>query len=211
MTDTAPAGPADREDLDAPAGVEVFDAPPAVPGSEPAELAAAEDPPADARPAHPAMRAFAFFLDGSTTFVIVVVVIFAGLSDSGMNLFWAIPLVPFAATLLATALTALLGVTPGKAVLGLRVVDADSGAPVGFGRAILRSLVIVAPIALGAACAAVLAKLPDVVQDAFGGGFVVLVAAIPIAGWIALLVMLATRPRHRGLQDLAGRSVVVRR
>jgi len=49
------------------------------------------------------------------------------------------------------------------------------------------------------------------VQSAVGGNFFVLVVVVPVAGWIALLVVLAVRPRHRGLQDLAGSSVVVRR
>jgi uncharacterized RDD family membrane protein YckC len=196
---------------DAPDGLGVFDAPPAVPGSEPTGLAYAEEPPADARLAHPAMRAFAFFLDGFATFLVVVVIIFVGLSGAGYELFLALWLVPLAAALLDTALTALFGVTPAKAILGIRVVDADSGARIGFGRAILRSLVIVAPIAVGIAITWLLARLPDQWQSDVGGNFFLLVVAVPIAGWIAMLVLLATRPRHRGLQDLAGSSVVVRR
>jgi uncharacterized RDD family membrane protein YckC len=211
---TEPATPeesATPEVPDAPDGLEVFDAPPAVPGSETPELAYAEKPTEDARIAHPAVRAFAFFLDGFTTFLLVVVVLFVGLDRAGYELFLAIWLVPLAATVLDTVLTALFGVTPAKAILGIRVVDADSGAPIGFGRAILRSLVIVAPIALGAAITALLAQLPYEVQNAVGGNFFLLVVVVPIAGWVALLVVLATRPRHRGLQDLAGSSVVVRR
>lgn len=210
---TSPDTPDASGPPDAPDGLAVFDAPPPVPGepSETPDLAYAEAPPADARIAHPALRAFAFFLDGFATFLIVVVVIFAGLSGAGFELFWAIPLVPLAAALLDTVLTALFGVTPAKALLGLRVVDADSGAPVGFGRAILRSLVIVAPIAVGVALTWLLAALPSEVQSQIGGNFFVLVVLTPIAGWVALLVVLASRPRHRGLQDLAGRSLVVRR
>jgi uncharacterized RDD family membrane protein YckC len=194
-----------------PAGLEVFDAPPAIPGSESAELAYAEEPPSDARLAHPAIRALAFFLDGFTTFLIVVVIILLGLSGAGYELFLAIWLVPLAAAVLDTVLTALFGVTPAKAILGIRVVDAGSGAPIGFGRAVLRSLVVVAPIALGAALGVLLANLPYEVQDAFGGSFFGVVVLVPIAGWIVMLVLLASRPRHRGLQDLAGSSVVVRR
>jgi uncharacterized RDD family membrane protein YckC len=203
--------PTSPEVPDAPDGLEVFDAPPATPGSETPELAYAEAPPEDARIAHPAARAFAFFLDGFTTFLIVVVVVFIGLNGSGMDLFWAIPVVPLAAAVLDTVLTALRGVTPAKALLGLRVVDADSGAPIGFGRAILRSVVIVAPIALGIALTSLLARLPSEMQNATGGNFFLLVVFVPIAGWIAMLVVLAIRPRRRGLQDVAGRSVVVRR
>ena len=214
MTDAAPDDSAAPEVPDAPDGLEVFDAPPAVPG-EPdpasAELAYAEEAPADARLAHPAIRAFAFFLDGFTTFLIVVVIIFVGLSGVGYELFLAIWLVPLAAAVLDTVLTALFGVTPAKAILGIRVVDAGSGAPIGFGRAVLRSLVIVAPIALGAVLGVLLANLPYEVQDAFGGSFFGVVVLVPIAGWIVMLVLLVTRPRRRGLQDLAGSSVVVRR
>jgi uncharacterized RDD family membrane protein YckC len=208
---TDPATPDAPPPPEGPAGLEIFDAPPAVPGAEPVALAYAEEPPADARVAHPAIRAFAFFLDGFTTFLVVVVIILLGLSGVGYELFLAVWLVPLAAALLDTVLTALFGVTPAKAILGIRVVDAGSGAPIGFGRAILRSLVIVAPIALGAALGVLLANLPYEMQDAFGGGFFGGVVLVPIAGWIVLLVLLATRPRHRGLQDLAGSSVVVRR
>jgi uncharacterized RDD family membrane protein YckC len=217
VTDAAPDDSAAPEVPDAPvppegpAGLEVFDAPPPVPGSEPAELAYAEEAPTDARLAHPVLRAFAFFLDGFATVLIVVVVVIGGLSVGGMDLFWAIPIVPLAAALLDTVLTAMFGVTPAKAILGIRVVDAASGSPIGFPRAILRSLVIVAPIALGVALGALLARLPYEAQDAFGGSFFGVVVLVPIAGWIVMLVLLASRPSHRGLQDLAGSSVVVRR
>jgi uncharacterized RDD family membrane protein YckC len=208
---TEPAAPDDPATPEVPDGLEVFDAPPAVPGSEPAELAYAENRPDDARIAHPVTRAFAFFLDGVATFLLVVVIVFVGLTGAGYELFLAIWLVPLAAAVLDTVLTALFGVTPAKAILGIRIVDAGSGAPIGFGRAILRSLVIVAPIGLGAALTVLLAQLPYEVQDAVGGGFFGVAVFVPLAGWIALLVVLATRPRHRGLQDLAGSSVVVRR
>ncbi|WP_395638115.1 RDD family protein [Pseudolysinimonas sp.] len=204
--------PAARDDSESPDdGLAVFGTPPPIPGAETAGPAYAEDPPTDARIAHPALRAFAFFLDGFTTVLVVIVVVFAGLGSGGMELFWAIPIVPLVAALLDTVLTALRGVTPAKALLGIRVVDADSGAPIGFGRAVLRSLVIVAPIAVGVLLTTLLSRLPYEVQDAAGGGFFGLVVLIPIAGWIVLLVVLASRPRHRGLQDLAGRSVVVHR
>jgi len=213
-TPATPDEPAPPEVPDAPGGSDglaVFDAPPAVPGADEAAIAYAEQPRDDARIAHPAARAFAFFLDGFATFIVVVVVVFIGLNSSGYELFSAIWVVPLVAALLDTVLTALFGVTPAKAILGIRVVDAGSGAPIGFGRAILRSLVIVAPIAVGIAITALLARLPDAIQDATGGNFFLLVVFVPIAGWLALLVLLATRPRHRGLQDLAGSSVVVRR
>lgn len=206
-------GPAAPETPDEPEGLEVFDAPPPVPrlASEEPEFAYAETPVADRRIAHPALRAFAFFLDGFATFLVVVLVVFSGLNGPGMGVFAALWIVPLAAALLDTVLTAVVGVTPAKAILGIRVVDAASGQPIGLGRAVLRSLVIVAPIALGAAVTAALAQLPYQFQDAFGGGFFGTAVFVPIAGWIALLVTLSARPGHRGLQDLAGSSVVVRR
>ena len=213
---TGTAGPGVPEDPEVPDadGLDVFDAPPAIPGipaTGTAGLAYAETPPADARLAHPGLRAFAFFLDGFATFLIVVIVVFLGLTSSADDVFLAIWIVPLVAALLDTVLTALRGVTPAKALLGLRVVDAVSGAPIGFLRATLRSLVIVAPILAGTALTALLSVVPDDVQYAFGGNFYLVAVLVPIAGWIALLVVLASRPRRRGLQDLAGRSVVVRR
>lgn len=193
-------------------GLAVFDAPPPVPGSadEPPPLAYAEAPAESYSLAHPALRAFAFFLDGVGTVVLVVVIVFGGLSTSGFGLFWAIPLVPLAVALIDTVLTTVFGVTGAKALLGLRVVDAETGGRINFGRSLLRSLVIVAPILLGVLMTMGTTFLPYEVQNAFGGG-VVLTVFVPIAGWVALLVVLATRPRHRGLQDLAGRSLVVQR
>jgi uncharacterized RDD family membrane protein YckC len=40
------------------------------------------------------------------------------------------------------ALLGMLGVTPGKALLGLRVVNLGSGTPIGLGRALLRTLIL---------------------------------------------------------------------
>lgn len=200
--------PAASHGTDGPDGLDVFGPPPLVPGAETPGPAYAEASPVDARLAHPAARAFAFFLDGVTTVLIVFVIVIAGLGSAGFELFWAIPLVPLAATILDTVLTAVFGVTPAKALLGLRVVDAGSGAPIGAGRAILRSLVIIAPIGAGVVLAGATVYLPYELQNAFGGGFG-FALFVPAACWVALLVVLAVRPRHRGLQDLAGRSVVV--
>ena len=186
-TPDEPAAPGVPEATDGSDGLAVFDAPPAVPGEpEPTELAYAETPAEDARIAHPVHRAFAFFLDGVATVVLVVVIVLGGLTTGGMELFWAIPLVPLAATILDTVLTARYGGTPAKAILGLRVVDAGSGAPIGFGRAILRSLVIVAPIALGFAVRyrinPVLMGLM-VVNGATAGGFSpISIFGSPVAG-----------------------------
>lgn len=192
-------------------GLAVFDTPPPVPGSadEPPALAYAETPPESEQLAHPALRAFAFALDGIGTVVLVVVIVFGGLSTGGFELFWAIPVVPLAVALLDTVLTTAFGVTGAKALLGLRVVDAETGGRIGLGRSLLRSLVIVAPILLLVGLTWGLTQLPwDWTPWYFGSPLPLL---IPIAGWAALLAVLAARPRHRGLQDLAGRSLVVQR
>lgn len=159
----------------------------------------------DPEPAAPALRAFAFLLDGIGTVVVVAVAVAASLGMPVAHAFWAVWVVPAAVAVFDTALTALRGITPGKAVLGLRVVDAGSGAPISIGRAALRGLVIVAPALLGALATLTVARLlpDDPAPLALG-------VVLPVVGWVALLVLLATRPRHRGLQDLAGRSVVLR-
>jgi uncharacterized RDD family membrane protein YckC len=41
-----------------------------------------------------------------------------------------------------SVLLGLVGTSPGKALVGLRVVEASSGAPIGIGRALLRSLIL---------------------------------------------------------------------
>lgn len=191
MTDQAPDGPG-------PDGLEIFQAPPAPPEDSPPGAA-------DPEPAPVALRAFAFLLDGIGTFALVVLGVSASVGVSLSIAFWPIWVVPAAVAVLDTALTAWRGITPGKAVLGLRVVDAASGAPLGVGRASLRGLVILAPAVLGAAVTLVVARLAPESPAPLG-----LAAGIPVLGWVALLIALATRPRHRGLQDLAGRSVVLR-
>jgi uncharacterized RDD family membrane protein YckC len=195
--------PGARDDQE-PDGLAVFDGQPPAPGEEPRDSADPEPAAGDLPIAHPAMRAFAFLLDGLATFLVVVVVVLAGLSGSSWDVFWAIPLVPLLAALLDTVLTALRGVSPAKAILGIRVVDVASGAPIGFARAGLRSLVIVAPVVVAYAAAWILDRL-----QAYDAALIVPLA-LPIALWVGLLALLAMRPRHRGLQDLAGRSVVLR-
>lgn len=203
MSDERAAPPPEPGD-----GLEIFDAPPAVP-AEPAETAARPEPPAslDARIAHPALRALAFVLDGLGTVAATIIAVFAALFAEFDGFLGGILVVPLLSAALATVLTAFLGVTPGKAIVGLRVVDAETGRVTG-GWAVLRSLVIVAPLVLTWLAAWVAVRLPD------GGGLDLAspgLMLLPVAMWVALLVVLAVRPRHRGLQDLAGRSVVVRR
>lgn len=194
------------------------DAPPPPPGDG-LEIFDAETTPADdgtpaygeqptERLAHPALRAFAFVIDGLGTVLLTTFVVFIGLFSEDFWGLYAIPIVPLASAVLATVLTARLGVTPGKWMTRLRVVHVATGRPIGAW-AIVRSFVIVAPVIVTIVALQLLARLP------FGGtdlidpilGFFV----IPVVLWAAMLGILIAAPRHRGLEDLAGRSVVVRR
>jgi uncharacterized RDD family membrane protein YckC len=189
-------GPGDPE------GIEIFGAPPAAAAEAPAVVA-------DPTPAPVVLRAFAFLLDGIATFALVALGVSASLGVSVSHALWAVWVVPLLVAIADTALTAWRGVTPGKAVLGLRVVDIGSGAPVGAARAALRGLVIAAPAALGAGVTVLVARATSDDLAAFGA-MVAVAVGVPLLGWIALLVAMAVRPRHRGVQDLAGRSVVLR-
>lgn len=187
-------------------GVEIFDdlAPvPVAPVPVPTVTPRAEDP-STPEPAHPVVRAFAFLLDGAATFVLTVVAVFASLNASYGFAFVLILLVPAVSAVVATVLTALFGFTPAKALLGLRVVDAETGGRPGW-RSILRSLLIVAPLLLDLA-------LAWTVGATFSSdlGLAVFVLLPPVV-WAAMLAVLATRrrDRYRGVQDLAARSVVV--
>jgi uncharacterized RDD family membrane protein YckC len=196
MSDAPPPPPGDGLEIFDAEPTSVDDAPPAY-GEQPTE-----------RLAHPALRALAFALDGLGTVLVTTFVVFIGLFSDDFWGLYAIPIVPFASAVLATVLTATLGVTPGKWMTRLRVVHVVTGRPIGAW-AILRSLVIVAPVLLTIAILQILARLPfggsDVI-DPILGFFV-----IPVVLWAALLGILIAAPRHRGLEDLAGRSVVVRR
>ena len=198
---------------DKPPAVPQPDGPPPVPGVEifdaaevPAAAVAPAPTPSGPELAHPVARALAFVMDGIGTVIVTVIAVFAGLNASYDVAFYPILVVPFLSALLATVLTAFFGVTPSKAILGIKVVDAVTGAPIGW-RSILRSLVIVAPIALTFVVGYLAYYVPGVPGDSFFG----ITLLPPILGWVALLVVLAVRPRYRGLQDLAGRSIVIRR
>lgn len=155
--------------------------------------------------AHPGLRAAAFMIDGFATVLIATLVV-------GLGFFLNLPFligfgvvgVPTLAAIAATISTAMRGVTLGKHVLGLRVIDARSGSFTGW-RAPLRSLVIVAPLLVTYALQSA--------TPAWSNTTVALLGAptLPVLLWLALLVVVALAPRHRGLQDLAGRSLVTRR
>ena len=201
---TPPADPGPEHDGPPPVpGLEIFDA---------ADAPAVEPPPAYAEAprgpelAHPALRAVAFAMDGIGTVAVTTVTLFAGLGSAFDVAFSAILVVPLLSAVLSTVLTAVFGVTPAKALFGIKAVDAVTGGRLGW-RAVLRSLVIVAPIGLAFLAGYAMRFLPG----SGGDGGVGLVLLTPIAGWIVLLVILSASPRYRGLQDRAGRSVVVRR
>lgn len=158
--------------------------------------------------AHPGRRALGFIVDGVGTVCVTIVVVFAGLIAGTMEFFVAIFWVPLASAVLATVLTATIGVTPGKWIAGIRVVHVVTGRPTG-GWAVLRSLVIVAPIIATVVILRLLALLPyngSEVVDPFLAGLI-----LPALLWVALFVVVVASPQHRGLEDRAGRSIVIRR
>lgn len=203
-----------------PPAVPGSDGPPPIPGVEIFDVAASPAPSAGPAPvgppvsgspelAHPVARAVAFAIDGIGTVIATFAVVLGGLVlSNGLSLF-GVPLVPLASALLCTVLTAIWGVTPAKAILGIKVVDAVTGRPIGW-RSILRSLVIVAPIGLSFVAGWLSSYLPYEWTSGPNSFFGVILLP-PILGWLALIVVAGLRPRYRGLQDLAGRSIVIRR
>jgi uncharacterized RDD family membrane protein YckC len=205
--------------------------PPAVPGSAPtpAPYDAATTPyaytagygetpavdPASLPIANPGWRALAFAIDGGGTFIVTTMIVLGGLAVGGFGIFVAIPIVPLLSALLATVLTATMGVTPGKAIVGLRVVHVVTGRPIGAW-AILRSLVIVSPLLLWFVVSTVISQITYSPLNSGGSNDLLYSLSdasywVPVVGWIALLIVVIVRPRHRGLEDLVGRSIVVRR
>jgi len=234
MSDNAPPPPTPSSDGPPPVPHDGLDelglaGPPAVPGTTPAPYDPASTPyaytagygesatadPATLRIANPAWRALAFAIDGFGTFALTTVIVFVGLAAGGFDSFYAIPVVPLASAVLSTVLTATLGVTPGKAIVRIRVVHVDTGRPIGAW-AVLRSLVIVSPIVLTFVISYALSALAYSTFNNGGASDVLyglssIAYYLPFVGWVALLLVLILRPRHRGLEDLAARSIVVRR
>jgi uncharacterized RDD family membrane protein YckC len=176
---------------------------------EPTPVVPEPDGDAELELAHPVARAVAFALDGAAAVTATFAVVLGGFVVTQGGSILGILLVPLGTAILCTVLTGIRGVTPGKALLGLRVVDAVTAGPIGW-RAIPRSLVIVAPIALSFVAGWLFAYLPYEFTSR-GDSFFGVTLLPPILGWLALIVVAGLRPRFRGLQDLAGRSIVVRR
>jgi uncharacterized RDD family membrane protein YckC len=188
-----------------PDGLEIFEPPP--PPDAVADVPAYGATP-ELRIAHPGRRALAFAIDGIGTVVATVVIVFGGLILGGMEALVAIFWVPLASAVLATVLTALVGITPGKWIAGISVVHVVTRRPIGAW-AILRSLVIVAPIIVTFATLRLVAvgSAPGVEYvDPFLGAVI-----LPVVLWVALYVVVVATPQHRGLEDRAGRSIVVSR
>ena len=111
-----------------------------------------------------------------------VVVWFAGGRDTHGWLVAAVLLllVALAETILCLAMTARHGTTPGKRIMGLRVVDARTGQPIGWWRAVVRHVVVAT--LTGVSCG--------------------------VLGLVSVLVA-GTEPRRRAWQDLAADTVVL--
>jgi uncharacterized RDD family membrane protein YckC len=189
-----------------PDGLGIFEPPPAPPAPLVEVPAYGEIP--ERRVAHPGRRALAFIIDGVGTVLVTIVVVFGGLILGSMESLIAIFWVPLSSALLATVLTATLGVTPGKWLAGLRVVHVVTGRVTGAW-AILRSLVIVSPIFAAVAVLRLLelGSTPgSEYVDPFLGALI-----LPLVFWVAMFVVVVATPQHRGLEDRAGRSVVVLR
>lgn len=189
-----------------PDGLGIFEPPPEPPSTVPDLPAYGEVP--ERHVAHPGRRALAFAIDGVGTVAMTFVVVFGGLLLGAMEALIGIFWVPLASAVLATVLTATLGVTPGKWVAQVRVVHLVTGRPTGAW-ALVRSLVIVGPIII---TIVVLQALTAVASEGYLP-FDPLTATlvIPALLWIAMFVVVAATPQHRGLEDLAGRSIVVAR
>lgn len=189
-----------------PDGFEIFEPPPAPPADHAQVPAYGEVP--DRRVAHPGRRAVAFILDGVGTVMVTIVVVFGGLMLGSMEFLVAILWVPVASAVLSTVLTATAGVTPGKWLAGIKVVHIVTGRATGAW-AVLRSLVIVAPIVVAVAVLRLLelGSTPgSEYVDPFLGSLI-----LPAVLWAAMFIVVLAAPGHRGLEDRAGRSLVILR
>ena len=102
--------------------------------------------------------------------------------------------------LMELALIARFGWDLGKALFGMDVVDAHGSVP-GWGRAMIRTLVLWGPI-----------LVLDVAAQAGEGSSRPLASALAIASvawWPLLVVSIATHPEHRGWHDRAAGTWVL--
>lgn len=172
-------------------------------GNEPWPTASA---PAGPMPATLGRRSGAFILDLFLTFVAIVLAIFLGLGGA-LGLFtggvFGIYHTPWIAIALNTVGVWLFGSTLAQRMLGLRVVDAQSGERIGLPRTLLRTAIIVSPLLVLAA----VTYWP--VLYYFGNyGSATSFYWLPALVWLIMLVVAGAS--GRSLHDRAARSLVVR-
>ncbi|MEW6776096.1 MAG: RDD family protein [Bdellovibrionota bacterium] len=188
------------------------------PGSSPGAIPKSPSQPVASPPAAAVryagfwIRLFALFVD---CLIAVVIAIFVAMSfdmpdaeDRGRG--WNLLSQAFF-TLLSSGMIAKWGGTPGKLLLGLRIVRHDSLKFVSFGVALWRESLFW--------ITSVVAELADVAVDAAKGGplsetvFLLLVGMVLVLGvfawFIALAVSVGTHPQKRGWHDRIAGTVVV--
>jgi len=169
-------------------------------------------------PASPWARIGAVVVDFLGTFVVTLIIVYVlvavgfdgynGVSGLNDDVVLAgalgIVVIPVASVVLNLVLTIVRGITVGKALFGLRVVDAITLRPATASRVLLRTLVIVAPIF-------VVVVLHSLIVMSTGLTLALqnLEFALIGAYWLMLMIMMI-RPGVRPLQDRAGHTVVVR-
>ena len=169
-------------------------------------------------PASPWARIGAVVVDFVGTFIVTLIIVYVlvavgfdgynGVSGLNDDVVLAgalgIVVIPVASVVLNLVLTIVRGITVGKALFGLRVVDAITLRPATASRVLLRTLVIVAPIF-------VVVVLHSLIVMSTGLTLALqnLEFALIGAYWLMLMIMMI-RPGVRPLQDRAGHTVVVR-
>ena len=169
-------------------------------------------------PASPWARIGAVVVDFVGTFIVTLIIVYVlvavgfdgynGVSGLNDDVVLAgalgIVVIPVASVVLNLVLTIVRGSTVGKALFGLRVVDAVTLRPATASRVLLRTLVIVAPIF-------VVVVLHSLIVMSTGLTLALqnLEFALIGAYWLMLMIMMI-RPGVRPLQDRAGHTVVVR-
>jgi len=148
-------------------------------------------------------RANAFMIDLVLTFAVTALVSATAFITSSLELLSVILVViPAIAVTVNTVSVWRVGHTLGQWLLGLSVVDAQTGSRMGSGRAIVRTLIIISPVLLSVAIGVLLAL------DGNGGsspiGYVWFVTSV----WFFMLVI-ASAFRTGALHDVATRSTVI--
>jgi len=155
-----------------------------------------------ATPASVGRRALAFLLDFFLTSVVVIVVFIFGIPLPVSGWVSSYFLVPTLAIVISTILVATVGSTFGQRMLHLRVVDAESSEYVSGGRAVIRTIIIIAPLL---ALVLIFGVAPYLRLPI---GPVALFWLLPVT-WLVMLLIAASSPRG-ALHDWATRSTVMR-